>query len=164
MANDDDDISLRCEMRRIDSWLDDGERPTSHQVRWLLTKSEWQIRLRNNVEAERAQLRQQLATAQDDLRRAWDIDIAERNRTVDQLRQQLREATNETALDALRRIGRLVADESPVARQRIVCELWRAGGLSEGQAAKLLHLNRIEARQLAEQVGVQIYGDPEVQP
>lgn len=83
----------------------------------------------------------------------------------DQLRQQLAEATNETALVALRRIGRLMADESPIARQRIICELWRHGGLTEGQAAKLLHLNRIEARQLAEQVGVPIYGPfSEAQP
>lgn len=41
--------------------------------------------------------------------------------------------------------------------RRRICHYWRDGKLTEGQAAHLLGMNRLEARVTAEELGVPIY-------
>lgn len=50
------------------------------------------------------------------------------------------------------------ADAGLDATRRRICEYWRDGKLTEGQAAHLLGMSRIEARVTAEELGVAVYG------
>lgn len=50
------------------------------------------------------------------------------------------------------------ADAGLDATRRRICEFWRDGKLSEGQAAQLLGMTRIEARVTADELGVAVYG------
>lgn len=49
------------------------------------------------------------------------------------------------------------ADAGLDATRRRICSYWRDGKLSEGQAAALMGMNRIEARVTAEELGVPVY-------
>lgn len=50
------------------------------------------------------------------------------------------------------------ADAGLDATRRRICEYWRDAKLTEGQAAHLLGMSRIEARVTAEELGVAVYG------
>ncbi len=50
------------------------------------------------------------------------------------------------------------ADAGLDATRRRICEYWRDARLSEGQAAHLLGMTRTEARVMAEELGVAVYG------
>lgn len=56
------------------------------------------------------------------------------------------------------------ADANLDSTRRRICEFWRDGKLSEGQAAHLLGMSRTEARVTAEELGVAVYGMAEEVP